>query len=133
MTTSPPLSPTSSHLTTPRKRARRNSPPGTRSDLLVPEWRYLQKPSLFPQQQNSSGLMVTEMQRDADLHPRISRVVAVNKMKKVNAVLGFTRLDEMDRRQRPCQPTRQAHPERQAELGARDRGPWRRHLPSTRP
>ncbi|GAA3539005.1 DUF1998 domain-containing protein [Nocardioides daeguensis] len=66
-------------------------------DLLVPEWRYLQKPSLFPQQQNSSGLMVTEMQRDADLHPRISRVVAVNKMKKVNAVLGFTRLDEMDR------------------------------------
>ncbi|CAI9402704.1 DUF1998 domain-containing protein [Aestuariimicrobium sp. T2.26MG-19.2B] len=66
-------------------------------DLLVPEWRYLQKPSLFPQQQNSSGLMVTEMQRDADLHPRISRVVAVNQMKKVNAVLGFTRLDEMDR------------------------------------
>lgn len=66
-------------------------------DLLVPEWRYLQKPSLFPQQQNSSGLMVTEMQRDADLDPKISRVVAVNQMKKVNAVLGFTRLDEMDR------------------------------------
>lgn len=66
-------------------------------DLLVPEWRYLQKPALFPQQPNSSGLMVTEMQRDADLHPRISRVVAVNQMKKVNAVLGFTRLDEMDR------------------------------------
>ena len=41
--------------------------------------------------------MVTEMQRDANLHPRISRVVAVNKMKKINAVLGFTRLDEMDR------------------------------------
>ncbi|HEU5271377.1 MAG TPA: DUF1998 domain-containing protein [Jatrophihabitans sp.] len=66
-------------------------------DLLIPEWRYLQKPSLFPQQQNSSGLMVTEAQRDPDLHPRISRVVAVNQMKKVNAVLGFTRLDEMDR------------------------------------
>lgn len=66
-------------------------------DLLVPEWRYLQKPALFPQQQSSTGLMVTEMQRDSDLHPKISRVVAVNKMKKVNAVLGFTRLDEMDR------------------------------------
>lgn len=66
-------------------------------DLLVPEWRYLQKPSLFPQQQNSTGLMVTETQRHADLHPLISRVVAVNQMKKVNAVLGFTRLDEMDR------------------------------------
>jgi hypothetical protein len=66
-------------------------------ELLVPEWRYLQRPALFPQQQNSSGLMVTEMQRGELLHPNISRVVAVNKMKKVNAVLGFTRLDEMDR------------------------------------
>lgn len=66
-------------------------------ELLVPEWRYLQKPSLFPQQQNLSGLMVTEMQRHPDLHTKISRVVAVNQMKKVNAVLGFTRLDEMDR------------------------------------
>lgn len=66
-------------------------------DLLVPEWRYLQKPALFPQQQNSSGLMVTEMQRGHALHSKIKRVVAVNKMKKVNAVLGFTRLDEMDR------------------------------------
>ncbi|SMD11186.1 DUF1998 domain-containing protein [Lentzea albidocapillata] len=66
-------------------------------ELLVPEWRYLQKPTLFPQQQHPSGLMVTEMQRNDDLHPMISRVVAVNKMKKVNAVLGFTRLDEMDR------------------------------------
>lgn len=66
-------------------------------ELLVPEWRYLQKPALFPQQQNSSGLMVTEMQRAAELPAEISRVVAVNQMKKVNAVLGFTRLDEMDR------------------------------------
>lgn len=66
-------------------------------ELLVPEWRYLQKPALFPQQQNSSGLMVTETQRGPNLHPHISRVVAVNQMKRVNAVLGFTRLDEMDR------------------------------------
>lgn len=66
-------------------------------ELLVPEWQYLQKPALFPQQLNSSGLMVTETQRGPNLHPRIARVVAVNQMKKVNAVLGFTRLDEMDR------------------------------------
>jgi hypothetical protein len=66
-------------------------------ELLVPEWEYLQKPTLFPQQQNTSGLMVTEMQCSPELHSRISRVVAVNKMKKVNAVLGFTRLDEFDR------------------------------------
>ncbi len=66
-------------------------------ELLVPEWDYLQKPALFPQQENTSGLMVTEEQRHADLDTRITRVVAVNQMKKVNAVLGFTRLDEMDR------------------------------------
>lgn len=66
-------------------------------DLLVPEWRYLQKPALFPQQQNTSGLMVTEMPRGADLPPLITRVVAVNQMKKINALLGFTRLDQMDR------------------------------------
>jgi hypothetical protein len=41
--------------------------------------------------------MVTETQRGPALHPRIARVVAVNQMKKVNAVMGFTRLDEMDR------------------------------------
>jgi hypothetical protein len=66
-------------------------------DLLVPEWLYLEKPALFPQQQNASGLMVTEAQRGPKLHAHISRIVSVNQMKKVNAVLGFTRLDELDR------------------------------------
>jgi len=66
-------------------------------ELLVPEWQYLQKPALFPQEEYASGLMVTEKQRDPALPPLITRVIAVNKMKKVNAVLGFTRLDEMDR------------------------------------
>lgn len=66
-------------------------------DLLVPEWRYLQKPELFPKQSNTSGLMVTEKQRGAELPDPISRVVAVDKMKKVNAFLGFTRLDQFER------------------------------------
>src|SRR5207244_2824976 len=66
-------------------------------ELLIPEWRYLQKPALFPEQQNNTGLMVTEMQRGSDLHRHVARVVGVNRMKRVNAVLGFTRLDEMDR------------------------------------
>lgn len=67
-------------------------------ELLVPEWRYLQKPSLFPLQEDSSGLMVTEIKPlDPGTRAGIDRVVAVNKMKKVNAVIGFTRLDEMDR------------------------------------
>lgn len=66
-------------------------------ELLVPEWDYLQRPALFAQQENSSGLMVTEMPLGASLRAGITRVVAVNKMKKINAVLGFTRLDDMDR------------------------------------
>lgn len=66
-------------------------------ELLIPEWRYLQKPALFPQQPNDSGLMVTEMPCGPELNPRITRVIAVNRMKKVNTLLGFTRLDAMDR------------------------------------
>ncbi|MBB5164129.1 DUF1998 domain-containing protein [Mycobacterium sp. AZCC_0083] len=66
-------------------------------ELLVPEWQYLQKPALFPSQKNTTGLMVTDMARGPELPDRISRVVAVNQMKKVNAFIGFTRLDEMDR------------------------------------
>ncbi|MGH3734221.1 MAG: DrmB family protein [Micromonosporaceae bacterium] len=65
--------------------------------LLVPEWEYLQRPSRFPQQENASGLMVTEMPTGADLPDRIRRVIAVNRMKKVNAFIGFTRIDEMER------------------------------------
>lgn len=66
-------------------------------ELLVPEWDYLQKPSLFAQQENASGLMVTEKTTGAMLPGQITRVIAVNRMKKVNAVIGFTRIDEMDR------------------------------------
>ncbi|HYS34291.1 MAG TPA: DUF1998 domain-containing protein [Pseudonocardiaceae bacterium] len=66
-------------------------------ELLVPEWDYLQKPSLFAQQENASGLMVTEMPTGDQLPKHINRVIAVNRMKKVNAVIGFTRIDEMDR------------------------------------
>lgn len=66
-------------------------------ELLVPEWDYLQKPSLFARQENASGLMVTEKPTGEHLPDRIRRVIAVNRMKKVNAVIGFTRIDEMDR------------------------------------
>lgn len=66
-------------------------------ELLVPEWNYLQKPSLFAQQENASGLMVTEMPTGSQLPSSVQRVIAVNRMKKINAVIGFTRIDEMDR------------------------------------
>jgi hypothetical protein len=66
-------------------------------ELLVPEWDYLQKPGRFARQESPSGLMVTEMPRGPDLPQPISRVIAVNRMKKVNAVIGFTRIDQLDR------------------------------------
>lgn len=83
-------------------------------ELRVPEWNYLQKPSLFARQENASGLMVTEMPAGAELPGQIRRVIAVNRMKKVNAVLGFTRIDEMDRvndlASRLVKLTRDGHP-----------------------
>jgi hypothetical protein len=66
-------------------------------ELLVPEWNYLQRPALFPKQDNGSGLMVTEMPVAANLKPLVHRVVAIDRMKRVNAFIGFTRLDAMDR------------------------------------
>jgi hypothetical protein len=66
-------------------------------ELLVPEWDYLQKPSLFPKQENASGLMVTEMPVASAIQPMVERVVAIDKMKRVNAFIGFTRLDEIER------------------------------------
>ena len=66
-------------------------------ELLVPEWNYLQRPALFPKQDNKTGLMVTEMPVADDLKPLVSRVVSIDRMKRVNAFIGFTRLDAMDR------------------------------------
>lgn len=66
-------------------------------ELLVPEWNYLQRPSLFPKQDNGSGLMVTEMPVASEVKPYVDRVVAIDRMKRVNAFIGFTRLDAMDR------------------------------------
>ena len=66
-------------------------------ELLVPEWNYLQRPSLFPKQDNGSGLMVTEMLVSPEVKPYVDRVVAIDRMKRVNAFIGFTRLDAMDR------------------------------------
>ena len=102
-------------------------------ELLVPEWRYLQKPSLFPQQQNSSGLMVTEMQRGPDLHPahQPSRRGQPDEEGQRGARVHPARRDGP--RQRPGQPPGQAHPQRQADLGARHRGPRRGDLPPARP
>lgn len=66
-------------------------------DLRVPEWRYLQRNPLGAQHDDQSGLMLSPRSLDPDLPPEITRVLAVDKLRKVNALLGFTRIDDVDR------------------------------------
>lgn len=67
-------------------------------DLLVPEWLYLQKDVLGPGVEDpASGLTLSKRERDPDLPAQITRVLAVEKLRKVNALIGFTRIDAMDR------------------------------------
>jgi Domain of unknown function (DUF1998) len=67
-------------------------------DLLVPEWTYLQKDPIKDRHEDeASGLTLTRKPRDPELANEISRVLAVERLRKVNALVGFTRIDAMDR------------------------------------
>ncbi len=68
------------------------------TDLLVPEWRYLLKePSEERHEDGRTGLTLSP--RSLADHPvdGVSRVLAVDRLRKVNALLGFTRIDDFDR------------------------------------
>jgi hypothetical protein len=66
-------------------------------DLLVPEWHYLKQqfPLGTQHSDEASGLVLTE--QDWNGGRDVSRVLAVESLRKVNALLGFTRIDDMDR------------------------------------
>ncbi|WP_405668305.1 DrmB family protein [Streptomyces sp. NBC_00055] len=67
-------------------------------DLLVPEWRYLLKDFFGARDEDEkSGLTLSKRDRDHALQPEITRVLAVERLRKVNALVGFTRIDDMDR------------------------------------
>jgi hypothetical protein len=67
-------------------------------DLLVPEWRYLQiKPAAQRHADERSGLTISPRPIAAGMVAGVSRVLAVDRLRKVNAVLGFTRIDDLDR------------------------------------
>lgn len=67
-------------------------------DLLVPEWQYLlTNPRKLWQEDEASGLTLSRRERDPSLRPQITRVLAVERLRKVNAIVGFTRIDDMDR------------------------------------
>lgn len=67
-------------------------------ELLVPEWDYLQRDPIGPHQEDpASGLTLSKQDRDPNLPLVITRVLAVERLRKVNALVGFTRIDDMDR------------------------------------
>jgi Domain of unknown function (DUF1998) len=67
-------------------------------DLLVPEWRYLQDdPAGDHHEDADSGLTLSKRALDGDLRPEVTRVLAVERLRKVNALVGFTRIDALDR------------------------------------
>lgn len=66
-------------------------------DLLVPEWRHLQLDPLGDSHPDPSGLVLSSRERDPKLRKEITRVLAVEKLRKVNALTGFTRIDSFDR------------------------------------
>ena len=67
-------------------------------DLLVPEWRYLMKDPLGDRHEDpDSGLTLSRRDRGPQLRDEITRVLAVERLRKVNALTGFTRIDAFDR------------------------------------
>lgn len=68
-------------------------------DLLVPEWTYLQREVLGARVADAdSGLTLSRRElTDGLAEMGVSRVVAIDRLRKVNALLGFTRIDAYDR------------------------------------
>lgn len=66
-------------------------------ELLVPEWRYLQRDPSGAHHDDPSGLMLSPRSKHASLRPQVARVLAIDKLRKVNAVVGFTRVDDIER------------------------------------
>lgn len=65
--------------------------------LLDPEWRVLSDPSQFPQIAATSDFQISDVLPPAGVGGLVAGVGAVNKLKKVNAIVGFTRIDALDR------------------------------------
>lgn len=71
-------------------------------ELLAPEWNYLRdfvtkgNPAPY-QSEEKSGLVLSLKRVPRHVASDVSAVVAVDRLRKVNAFLGFTRIDELDR------------------------------------
>lgn len=85
-------------------------------DLLVPEWEYLRPLTGGTEQKDkASGLRLREVPRGEHLPTEITRVLALESLRQATALVGFTRIDDMERIE--------DQPERQAPL-SREPLPW---------
>ena len=65
--------------------------------LLAPEWVVLSDRSIFTKHSGSQDFKAESREVAVELQPRVAGVVAVERLKKVNAFIGFTRIDAFDR------------------------------------
>ena len=100
-------------------------------DLLVPEWRYLLKDPLGDRHEDpDSGLTLSRRDRGPQLRDEITRVLAVERLRKVNALTGFTRIDAFDRVGDVPEAAGAADPGAPAGVDGRDGRPGRGRLPA---
>ena len=67
------------------------------TDILVPEWLVLTDEEKYTRHSGSADFRAVRRKVPGSLRPLVTEVVAVEKLKKVNAFLGFTRIDALDR------------------------------------
>ncbi|GAA4129656.1 DUF1998 domain-containing protein [Nocardioides fonticola] len=67
------------------------------TDILVPEWLVLTDEEKYTKHSGSADFRAVRRNVPQSLKPIVHEVVAVEKLKKVNAFLGFTRIDALDR------------------------------------
>jgi len=65
--------------------------------ILAPEWAVLTDESKYTELSGSRDFRAVRRDVPTALQPVVSAVVAVEKLKKVNAFIGFTRIDALDR------------------------------------
>lgn len=65
--------------------------------LLVPEWETLIHPEDFLSEDRKNGFKVHPVSVAPSLGPVVDEVVAVDRIRKANAFIGFTRIDALDR------------------------------------
>lgn len=69
----------------------------THEDLLIPEWRTLIEPERFDRDAPRQGFRVHRESRPKGFEGLIADIVGVDRLEKVVAFTGFTRIDSLDR------------------------------------